>query len=78
MSITLEDAQAILDGYIQAEQEVLLGHKVAWGNREWSLPDLGEIRAGRREWQRKVDQLKRQASGCDGSRSFASTATFNS
>jgi hypothetical protein len=42
------------DLYIAAEQAVLLGQRVRFGDRELSRADLVEIRNGRREWEARV------------------------
>ncbi len=39
--------------YIQAEQSVLKGKSVRMGDRMLGKEDLGEIRAGRKEWEAK-------------------------
>jgi len=77
MSVSLVEAQAALAKYVQAEQDVLDGKTVEWGNRQLTMPDLGEIRAGRREWQQQVTKMERAAAGYDGSRGFAATANFD-
>lgn len=46
--------------YTDAELRVLKGQRVRFGDREWTRADLGEIRAGRQEWERKL-QLQRNA-----------------
>lgn len=40
--------------YLAAEQAVLAGKTVKFGERLLGMEDLAEIRAGRQEWERKV------------------------
>lgn len=40
--------------YTQAEQKVLTGQRVRFGDRELTYANLPEIRAGRKEWERKA------------------------
>jgi len=63
MAVTINQAQQILERYITAEQEVLEGRTVSFGGRTLTMVDLSEIRAGRKEWERKIASLKRAASG---------------
>ncbi len=42
------------DRYIAAEQAVLEGKTVKFGERLLGMEDLSEIRKGRQEWERKV------------------------
>ena len=54
----MSQATDMLQHYIDAETRVLLGQRVDWGDRSLTRADLQEIRAGRREWQRKVNAEK--------------------
>lgn len=56
----MKTAQEMLDLYIAAEQAVLLGQSVRFGERQLTRADLAEIRNGRKEWQSAV---ARAASG---------------
>lgn len=47
-------ATDMLQRYIDAEQRVLSGQSVQWGDRQLTLSDIDEIRAGRREWEHRV------------------------
>jgi hypothetical protein len=47
-------ATDMYDRYLQAEQAVLEGKTVKFGERLLGMEDLSEIRAGRKEWERKV------------------------
>jgi len=53
-------AHEMLEFYTQAEQLVLQGQRVRHGDRDLTLADLAEIRAGRREWQARVDAMSRR------------------
>ena len=63
MAMNLETARTILQRYIDAEQEVLLGKSTSFNGRTLTMVDLAEIRDGRKEWERKVANLERAASG---------------
>lgn len=62
MSTPLEDAQAMVAMYVAAEQQLLAGKEVRLGgpgiDRWHRMEDLGEIRAGRKEWEAKVAALQ--------------------
>lgn len=49
-------AQEMLDFYMRAEQSVLQGQTVRYGERLLTRADLAEIRKGRQEWQLAVDR----------------------
>lgn len=40
--------------YLDAEQKILKGQTVKFGERWLTLPDLPEIRKGRQEWEIKM------------------------
>lgn len=63
MAMNLEQARAILQRYVDAEQEVLLGKSTSFGGRTLTMVDLSEIRQGRQEWERKVAAMQRNAAG---------------
>jgi len=63
-------AADMVQRYTEAEEEVLLGRTVQWGDRQLGMPDLEEIRRGRREWERRLVAERR------GSRLSMRTATF--
>jgi len=67
----MKTAQEMLDLYLAAEQAVLLGQSVRFGERQLTRADLAEIRNGRKEWQAFVD---RAASG--GGRARWASADF--
>lgn len=56
----MKTAQEMLDFYLQAEQSVLQGQTVRYGERLLTRADLAEIRKGRQEWQALLD---REAAG---------------
>ena len=47
--------QEMLDLYLQAERDVLAGKSVTLRGESMDLEDLDKIRAGRMEWERKVN-----------------------
>jgi len=56
-------AGEMLDAYLRAETEVLLGKEARLGDRVFRSEDLAEIRAGRQEWERRVAAERDRASG---------------
>lgn len=67
MTTELEQAQAMVTAYTEAEASILLGKEVRMGgpglDRWFRHEDLGEIRAGRKEWEARVKSLQNTASG---------------
>lgn len=59
----MSQATDMLAAYIAAETAVLQGQQVRFGERFLGHADLAEIRAGRAEWQRKVNAEQASASG---------------
>lgn len=55
--MNLEDAKEMLDLYVQAEIAVLKGQEFRSGDDVWRRADLPAIRAGRREFEKKVQAL---------------------
>lgn len=55
--------QEMLDLYIQAEKDVLAGKNITFRGEQMGLEDLDKIRAGRIEWERKVNALPSSGSG---------------
>ena len=54
--VVMKTAQEMLELYIAAEQAVLLGQSVRFGERQLTRADLVEIRNGRKEWQAAVNR----------------------
>lgn len=67
MSVTLQQAQAMVTAYTQAETEILQGKEVRMGgagiDRWLRMEDLEQIRAGRKEWEARVASLEAAADG---------------
>ena len=65
MPTPLEDAQTMVTAYTVAEKEILLGKEVRMGgpglDRWLRFEDLGEVRAGRKEWEARVKALTQTA-----------------
>lgn len=59
----MSTATDMLALYIQAEKDVLKGKSVSVNGRSMSRENLQEIRAGRSEWQRKVDSENASKNG---------------
>lgn len=51
-------AQEMLDKYLQAEADVLAGKDVTFNGRRVVMADLPAIIAGRKEWERRVVQVR--------------------
>ncbi|MDK2124158.1 hypothetical protein [Parachitinimonas caeni] len=66
----MSQSQDMINRYLAAEQAVLEGKTVSWGDRALTLENLSEIRAGRREWERRQQAEQRQQSG-QGSLGFS-------
>ena len=61
----------MLQTYLAAEAAVLRGQSFRMGERQLNRADLAEIRAGRREWEAKVN-----AQALGGSRMSVALADF--
>jgi hypothetical protein len=61
--LSMSTATEMRQKYIEADAAVLLGQQVRFGERFLSRADLAEIRAGRHEWQRRVDNELRLLKG---------------
>lgn len=66
MTTPLEDAQTMVSAYLAAEKQLLLGKEVRMGgpglDRWLRLEDLPEIRAGRKEWEARVNSMQADSS----------------
>lgn len=49
-----QNAQAMVDLYVQAEKDVLEGKSTTINGRQMTMEDLDAIRAGRKEWEQRV------------------------
>jgi len=58
-----QSASDMLDLYIQAEKDVLEGKTTTMNGRTLSMENLQEIRAGRKEWERRVASVNATAAG---------------
>lgn len=67
----MTNPQQMLDKYIEAEMAVLEGRSITFGGRTLSMADLSDIRAGRLEWERRVDAATKAASGRNSGYSLA-------
>lgn len=68
----MSNAANMVQAYTEAEELILQGNSVQWGNRQLGMPDLEEVRRGRKEWERRLAAERR------GSRLSMRTATFES
>lgn len=57
-----QDIQDMIAVYIQAERDVLSGKVVRRGDSSWTREDLPAIRAGRKEWERKLSGVRNNTS----------------
>lgn len=71
--VCMATAQDMLQHYIDAEIAVLKGQRFRQGDRELTRADLEEIRAGRREWQARVDSESRRGGGMCAFADFGGT-----
>lgn len=72
MALDLTQAKRMLDRYMEAEDAVLDGRTITFEGRSLTLVDLPQLRAGRQEWERKVNSLERAAAGRSVGYSLAS------
>lgn len=68
----------MLAKYLEAEAAVLAGKTITFQGRSMSMENLDQIRAGRKEWQQRVNQAANRCAGRPsiGGMSF-SVASFN-
>lgn len=62
-------AQQMVDRYIEAEQAILEGKSVQFGGRTLTMENLGQIREGRKEWERRA--AVEEQGGRGGSRGYS-------
>ena len=55
----MTSAADMVQQYTKAEQMLLEGREVWWGNRRLSMESLAEIRRGRQEWERRLNAQRR-------------------
>lgn len=53
----------MLAEYLKAEAAVLAGKTITFQGRSMGMEDLDKIRAGRREWEQKVNQAAGRSAG---------------
>lgn len=58
-----QQCQQMIDAYIAAELDVLAGKQTTINGKTMSTEDLGEIRAGRLEWERRLATYSRPQGG---------------
>ena len=68
--ITLAQAEAKLQEYLDAESKILLGQSYMIGNRQMTRANLFQVREEREYWNRKVIELSNAASGKGRSRTI--------
>ncbi|MFB2670012.1 hypothetical protein ACE02U_14680 [Shewanella xiamenensis] len=61
--MTKQQCQQMIDAYIAAELDVLAGKQTTINGKTMSTEDLGEIRAGRLEWERRLATYSRPQGG---------------
>jgi hypothetical protein len=57
----MSTATDMLAKYLAAEGAILSGQSVRWGDRTLQRADLPEVRAGRREWETRVQAEQNSA-----------------
>lgn len=61
--MTKNDIETLIQSYVTAETAVLQGKTVVFNGQTLTMENLGEIRAGRQEWERKLSDLINQKNG---------------
>jgi hypothetical protein len=71
--ITLEQANARLQVYLDAEAAILAKQEYRIGPRSMKYADLAEVRAGIEVWNRRVKEISNRAGNGGRGRSFTPT-----
>jgi hypothetical protein len=71
--ITLEQATARLQVYLDAEAAILARQEYRIGDRSMKFADLAEVQAGVDIWNRRVQELTNRSSAGGRGRSFTPT-----
>jgi hypothetical protein len=71
--ITLEQATARLQVYLDAEAAILARQEYRIGDRSMKFADLAEVQAGVDMWNRRVEELSNRSSNGGRGRSFTPT-----
>lgn len=58
-----QQCQQMIDAYIAAELDVLAGKSTSINGKLMTTEDLGEIRQGRMEWERRLAAYSRPQGG---------------
>ncbi|MFB2800456.1 hypothetical protein [Shewanella seohaensis] len=58
-----QQCQQMIDAYLAAELDVLAGKQTTINGKTMSTEDLGEIRKGRMEWERRLAAYSRPQGG---------------
>ncbi|WP_110644082.1 hypothetical protein [Salinicola sp. CPA57] len=58
-----QQAQSMVEYYIEAETAVLLGQSFSKNGRTLTMANLSEIRKGREYWERRLQQLSGRGGG---------------
>lgn len=64
-------AQQMVERYIDAELAVLEGNAVQFGGRTLTMENLGQIREGRKEWERRANAESLRTRGGNAGYSLA-------
>lgn len=59
-------AETMVERYIDAEMAVLDGKAIQFGGRTLTMENLGQIREGRKEWERRAAETVRARGGNSG------------
>ena len=59
----MSTATDMVASYLAAEQKILAGQVVVWGDQHLTMADLGAVRQGRKEWEQRVGNERRQVVG---------------
>lgn len=64
-------AKQMVERYLEAEMSLLEGKSVQFGGRTLTMENLGQIREGRKEWERRVAAETVRARGGNSGYSLA-------
>lgn len=59
----MSTATDMVTRYLAAEEKILAGQIVIWGDQHLTLADLSAVRRGRKEWEQRVSDEQRKVMG---------------
>ncbi|MEH4624837.1 hypothetical protein PO369_14760 [Phytobacter diazotrophicus] len=64
--MNLNDIEAMIQRYVDAEMAVLDGKSITFNGQQMAYENLSEIRKGRQEWERRRATVIQQSQGRSG------------